>query len=413
MKIIRYFIKLIKRIIIGSQDDFNNRVTCILGAGAVVDIGGPLTDRITQEIVKKNCLIAEIADKLDNYYGKDNYNFEDIFHVIESLRSFTGKKSAVKSYKPAIGAFSTIESKYMNSAELIKAEHDIINILSKLILKYDNNIFSEDNKWYADFWNEFISIYKLDIFTLNYDSTIQKSLGENITDGFEGVEGAEYKRLNPKKLISTRTSRVINLHGSIYFGYLRDKNQNRFALEDDFNELYRYDNFDKASQTWSGRSSNFAQSGDRVQISPIITGLRKTDKLLNFPLSIYNNILMNSVIKSPYLLISGYSFGDQHVNKIIEKMTSIHGESRRIVLITYLNDEAKQNWHPDPSVMDWLSNETFVFFAKSFNEYRPFEKGFVFKNPMISNDGKVRVYFDGFKKTIKDHKEEIINFFNS
>jgi hypothetical protein len=60
-----------------------------------------------------------------------------------------------------------------------------------------------------------------------------------------------------------------------------------------------------------------------------------------------------------------------------------------------------------------FSHETFLFFAKSFNEDRPFEKGFKFKNPMVSNDGKVRVYFDGFKKTIEKHKDEILNFFKS
>jgi hypothetical protein len=151
MNIVRQIIKLIKSLIILKiQEANNNRVTCLLGAGSVVDIGGPITNEITQQLVKNNSLIAEITKKLNSYYGKENYNFEDIFHVIESLRSFAGKDNAVKGYKPAIGAFTSIDKKFINSAELIKAEHEIINTISKLILKYDNNIFAEENKWYVD-----------------------------------------------------------------------------------------------------------------------------------------------------------------------------------------------------------------------------------------------------------------------
>lgn len=404
-------IRFIKMINIKMEYNQQHRITCLLGAGAVVDIGGPFTDTITQQIEKQNPFIAEISLQLKLYYGDKGYNFEDVFHAIESLRSYSNIKTAVKGYKPILGAFTSQDNpKYFDSLELIKAEQEILEILSKLIVEYDNQIMKCEHNWYINFWRELNNILTLDIFTLNYDSTIQKSLID-YTDGYEEVKGSNYFRFNPSKIIQTQKPRVINLHGSIYYGYLNDKDINRYILEDDFNEMYKYNQFKEAKETWTGRSSNYTQSGEIAQISPIITGLRKTDKLLTYPMSVYNNIFMNSVFTSPNLLVCGYSFGDKHINKIIEKITSIHGQNRKIVLITYINDEAKRDWTPDTHAMEWLDNDTFIFIAKAFNESRPFENKYKYSNPMISKDGRVQIYFEGFKNTIEYYKEDIIKFF--
>src|SRR5699024_4053454 len=109
--------------------------------------------------------------------------------------------------------------------------------------------------------------------------------------------------------------------------------------------------------------------------------------------------LTSSIFISPLLLICGYSFGDKYINKIIEKITSIHGNNRRVVLITYISDEQRNDWCPDPSLMEWLDNETFTFIAKAFNEYRPFDNLLEYTNPLKSKDGKVLIYLEGFQST--------------
>lgn len=392
-----------------------NRINCLLGAGAAIDINGPSTNLITSTIKRRNSFIEDISLMLNEYYGNNNYNFEDVFHAIESLRSFSNLRSSVKAHKPVIGAFlSEKNHKYFDTVELIRAEHDILDILSDLIFEYDNQFsVSDDHDWYKSFWNELNQRMSLDVFTLNYDSTIQHSLQENFNDGFEAVDDASYKRFNPKIILETKKSRVLNLHGQINYGYLNDKDPNRFALEDDFSDLYKFQCFAEAKSTWFGRSSNYAQSGDIAQISPILTGLRKTDKLLTYPMSVYNNILINSIYTNPNLFICGYSFGDKHINKIIERVFSIHREHRKIVLITYINNESRRHWSPDPATMDWLNNDMFTFIAKAFNEFRPFEDKYQYINPLVSKDGRVMIYFEGFKKTIEEHGHDIISFFNN
>jgi uncharacterized YokU family protein len=50
LNLIKGFTKLVKRIFFNnSLNESNNRVTCILGAGALVDIGGPFTSQITKQ----------------------------------------------------------------------------------------------------------------------------------------------------------------------------------------------------------------------------------------------------------------------------------------------------------------------------------------------------------------------------
>jgi hypothetical protein len=391
------------------------RITCLLGAGAALEIGGPSSNYLTEQIRQANPFISQISNVLDEYYGNELYNFEDIFHALESLRSYSVSSNALKKFKPVLGAFiNKCNDTYFNRIEIIRAEHDILRILSSTIYDYDNNLLTNSrNDWYINFWRNLNRKSKLDIGTLNYDTTVQQVLNGDYIDGFEEVEEATYLRFNPINLITSNKTRIMNLHGSIYFGYINDKNINRFVLEDDFYELYKYSNYQDARKTWFGRSSHHAQSGEITEITPIITGLRKTDKLIAFPMNIFNNVFTNSILTNSSLLVCGYSFSDVHINKVIEKMSSIHGQNRKIVLITYIDDYWRNEWTNDPQVMDWLSHEMFEFIAKSFKETYPFESNFRYQNPMISKDGCVRIYFEGFKNTVENFGEDIIKFLTS
>lgn len=89
--------------------------------------------------------------------------------------------------------------------------------------------------------------------------------------------------------------------------------------------LSKFETYEKAKETWFGRSTNTAQSHMESVIGPIITGLRKTDKLVAYPYSSYYHTLMDSLQKNSRLLIIGYSFGDIHFNHLLDRITRIHG----------------------------------------------------------------------------------------
>lgn len=86
-----------------------------------------------------------------------------------------------------------------------------------------------------------------------------------------------------------------------------------------------------------GRSGSdpASQSGETYHASPIITGLRKTDKLNSIPFDFYHGNMYKSVIENNKLVIIGYSFGDLYCNQLIERMHYLHKEYRRIVLIDF------------------------------------------------------------------------------
>ena len=82
----------------------NSKSTILLGAGAVIDIGAPTTNDITQEIVKPNRYINYLDKNFEGKFSaftavskvynrlKEKYpnepNFEQVFHVLEMLESY-------------------------------------------------------------------------------------------------------------------------------------------------------------------------------------------------------------------------------------------------------------------------------------------------------------------------------------
>ena len=73
-------------------------------------------------------------------------------------------------------------------------------------------------------------------------------------------------------------------------------------------------------ETWFGKSNATAQSHEESIIGPLITGLRKTDKLTVHPYDEYQAVFRQAVYKSDRMLVGGYSFGDLYLNSIVDHM---------------------------------------------------------------------------------------------
>jgi hypothetical protein len=78
----------------------------------------------------------------------------------------------------------------------------------------------------------------------------------------------------------------------------------------------------------------------------MISGLRKTDKLLSPPYSHYHQAFTRSLSENPYLLIIGYGWLDAYINSWIWEMPKIHGEQRRIAIIAKRSkgETFRDNW---------------------------------------------------------------------
>ena len=424
----------------------NKRITTIIGAGAPMDFSyskemvKPSTANITNKIIEKydvfdivnhksitSYLAKRIYQRLNKLYPiKDNWkeekkerniNFEMVFHVLESLYAYNpvwrGGCNNPDTY-PLFAPF--VKSRINKDIDLISQIFpQFIMRIMDIINSYNQHFIENKNiaeKWYFDFFSRESVLW--DIFNLNYDTTIENCI-MNFNDGFETINGENFMKFNPSVLWQSSLSTINHLHGCInyYFDSYKDPNENAFNCG--FHDLYKYKSYDEVKKKMEGRSySNPAnQTGESYYISPIITGLRKTDKITNFPLDFYYGKLYKSVIENNYLIIIGYSFGDLYINNLIENMLAIHGDKAKIVLIDYW-DKNKIDSQGFEHYCEYCvpSNEMSVIVKASKQNLYKASKSLRKKyesNYLLSENGRLMLFIDGFKQA-STSTDEIFSF---
>lgn len=402
-----------------------NRVSVLVGAGATYDLDAPTTDELTEKVCRKrqhhlngkSAILKSISNHLKEYYHPHKINFEHLMHTLEMMHTFKHGWKNPKNikYKPPIIPF--IKPRFRryfkdDDIRLLLAKNDIILTIADEVNRYDLKFKKlEKYDWYRTFWKN--SDLTWDITTLNYDTTVEHSLENEFIDGFE-YSGEKYFRFNPKKLENPKISTLMHLHGCINFGHPRNIH-NKYVYEDTHEDIYKLRSYEEAKQTWFGRSTNRTQASEEAIIGPIITGLRKVEKLNTYP---YNHYLYNfqkSLLKNRGLLIVGYGLGDLYLNGMMERVNRVHGNNKRIVMITYFG---KDYWTDNHRVIGFPeTNDAYLFLAKAFVNESPLEgykrESFVKKEPIKSKSGNVLVYLHGFKEAVQYHYDEIIEFYKS
>lgn len=277
-----------------------------------------------------------------------------------------------------------------------------------------------------------------DVFNLNYDSTIEHSI--DCEDGFEEIPGQrDFKHFSPQKLWTNASSKstMSHLHGCIEFFDERYERQvyKQEVLKYDFHDMYKYDSYDKVRNRYIGSSKSFKsnQAGEQLVGTPIITGLRKNDKLNTIPFDFYHGHLFNRILINNSLLLVGYSFGDVYLNHVIERMELVHGNSKRVVLIDWwpLCGDEKIDEITDPEEKEgflremmkqrmwdaYFNNQLGYFLCRmsgvtSFEEVAGSFRNYDRSGPMVSTNGCLMLFIGGFKAAV-EHKEEIYAFLNS
>lgn len=116
----------------------NDRITILLGAGAMLDMTPLSCKYITNEVISKKQhyfsdgnlnaipLLNILYEHLKTYYPKeqDSVNFEDIFHTLEMWNSVLTSKNeqAIKPFRSILGMLCDI-----------KKEYDCVNVLSSTL----------------------------------------------------------------------------------------------------------------------------------------------------------------------------------------------------------------------------------------------------------------------------------------
>ncbi len=234
------------------------------------------------------------------------------------------------------------------------------------------------------------------------------------------MNGESYQKFSPLKLHQNERglSTINHLHGCILYYY--KKNWNIDASDTTIHDLYKYPDYHIVKGMMEGRSQSkeVSQTNEEYFAGPIITGLKKTDKLSCIPYDFYHGNLYKALYSSNALVIVGYSFGDIYVNNLIRMMNMLYEDKKRIVIIDKWNQEMidSQPCGLDKFIQSCISPHEVKFWQMmSGCSYGDLMDGFLqkdVKKVMVSKNKCLMILADGFKSAAK-HKDEIEKFLNS
>ena len=224
--------------------------TIIVGAGAVLDFEHkgvfPSVQNITEEVLKQNIhkveggerpllreLYYHVYNKLNkasgfNYIKPPQLNFENLLHVIEMCIAYSGCWRKKYIFWLSFPEFGTLIQpvkflKEIHTYDYIRGAYELQKTVMSIVNQYDT-YFCEDKsmeQWYRNFWKSLSG--RSNIFNLNYDNTIENSLGE-FEDGFPPIkDGEEYSRFSARRYFENPrcVSTIAHLHGQILFSEAR------------------------------------------------------------------------------------------------------------------------------------------------------------------------------------------------
>lgn len=434
-----------KSICVGNDKEMGNRVTIIVGAGAVLDFDHkgifPSVKNITDEVLKLSIqkvdggerpLLREINDyivgKLNqvgrpevNRYIPPQLNFESLLHVVEMCISYSGYWHKEFTSWPALPEFGTLiqPDEFLNDIQTydyIRGAYGLQKTVMDIVNQYDS-FFREDTsteQWYRDFWKSLFG--KSNIFNLNYDNTIENSLGE-YEDGFPPIkDGEEYSRFSARRYYenTSSVSTIAHLHGQILFSEARE-----YPFDYSIRDMVKNRDFQTACKNRIGGQFPPSNQAKEEYLQPVIvSGSRKTEKMTFAPNNVYLSDLARKVIENNRLMIIGYSFGDLYLNEIMGLGMVAHGDDFKVVIIdkfpSYINSYISWFQH----LTHGCNPEEFIFVSRLakdrlFVEIGQDEHPLIFEDydrPVVSRNGKLMMCIGGFKDAVVNHKETILEF---
>jgi len=229
----------------------DDAVTIIVGAGAVLDFEHkgivPSVENITEALLMLSIqtvdgcerpllreLYNHVFKKLNkvseiNRINLAQLNFENLLHVIEMCIAYSAcwcKEYISWLSYPEFGTLIQPVKflKGIHTYDYIRGAYELQKTVMGIVNQYDTS-FCEDTsteQWYRDLWKSLSG--RSNIFNLNYDNTIENSLGE-YEDGFPPIEdGEEYSRFSAKRYYENlrHVSTIAHLHGQILFSEARE-----------------------------------------------------------------------------------------------------------------------------------------------------------------------------------------------
>lgn len=418
----------------------DNAVTIIVGAGAVLDFGNrgiiPTVNNITEEVLKLSVqkvdgggrqLIKELYDSMAGRlrlvgnpdmrrFPHPKMTFEELLHVLEICLTYSPCWHDEYLHWESFPLFGTLAEpepflKSIDTIEYERAAYALEEKVMEIVNQYDSAFMknTETESWYRRFWS---SLRGGNIFTLNYDSTIEESL-VSYEDGFEKHEDEEYCRFSAVKYCKNadRKTTIAHLHGCILYSEPKS-----FPFEHSIRDLVKNKDYESACKNRIVAQSVPRNQANEGYVQPyVISGSRKTEKMVCAPYNVYLSDLTRKVLENKRLIIIGYSFGDLYLNEILGLGISAHGDEFKVLIIdkfpSYIEGYASFFRH----LYDKCHFGEYSFISRLVKDDLHIEPGhnnypLVVEDcsvPVLSKNGNLMMCIGGFKDAVEKHSEAI------
>jgi hypothetical protein len=289
---------------------------------------------ILNEIVKA---YNNDVDDFDNYevffsYVLDKFSDLDWFKEI-----YAKAKNELIKDKPYLVSEPVPHASYLfpfNSEPYIKKIQDIFNYLIGDMLLVSNATVDNSIGAYEKFIDYLQTFDRVDVFTLNHDLLLEKILSKkevSFCRGFSLNNSDVYYEDNPLPIFNNHFIDKINihkLHGSTDFFKFQHFNNDAGLF---WNPTEKYNYF--VTQSYNAKhyavrvnpiTKKVEQDMNFDIIPKFITGTKKTSIISNDIMysQLFKNF-ENAISGASQLLISGYSYGDEHINNELKKRDDI------------------------------------------------------------------------------------------
>lgn len=363
-----------------------------------------------QEVIK----IIEIIKGIN-----PDYNFEQIAEIIDKIASWSFDKIPQNNMlnaliKTLINCDVFVQNKNLENWKHVPFLFRMI--IAEAILDLQKNHKSIEYKKLIDSQHDFLESYtekdKASIVSFNYDDILLDSI-DNL--GFE--QGFTKGNIRGRRL---SVSLIYNSEKAIYFphGHLR------FNFLDDENVEYYSDSSNAHKARWQNSISiysplvltkgKFAYNFNTF----ITTGQTKDDSLNLLPYSFYYQKLAVDIFKSSEIILVGYSFGDEHLNRLLVSFLAVNSKNKVLIVDRYLDNVLLTEEYKNQDNIIYKISITFKVFwglvltADVKKTNRPKEVEHINKHGYDFLFSQILFYKKGYDEFLTEY-DSVIQFFRS
>lgn len=292
-------------------------------------------------VIVESSIIMSIIDAIRNF--QPTANFEQIAEVIDKISSYGFDKMPMNNMMNLLISVMNTGFKPNNSTPFGSEWSDVPfllrEIIAESILDLQNKHKATDFTKLIDLQHKFIETVctmddEISVMSLNYDDCICDSLVElNFEKGFLKIDPRYSRQIDIDNFMHAKKV-VYFPHGHLKFQFTDNDNVTFWGDSNQANEeRWNGINGVAVGSTLSVLSGKFAYNYNTF----LSTGQTKDDGLNHLPYAIYYQRLAVDLFKSNIVYVIGYSFGDDHINRLLRSFLQLSTQNKIIVVDYYPN----------------------------------------------------------------------------